>query len=110
VEKLIIAKNEDGTFAGQWVGQRGESTISGLKLEDSKLAFTRVMKFGEREFTTTFEGTIEGDLLKGTFSSEAGQRETAATRITAAAKPDKSKKADANAPAAGKNPEPNKPK
>ena len=105
VEKLTITKNEDGTLAGKWAGQRGESVISNMKFEGGKLTFTRTVKFGDREMISDFTGTVEGDSIKGTFSSERGDREANATRVTyakpAEKKPDEGKKAV---------PEPNKPK
>jgi len=108
VEKLTVTKNADGTLAGKWVGQsqRGESTISYLKFDAGKLTFTRTSNFGGREMISDFEGTVEGDNIKGVFKTERGDRETTATRVTA--KPDEGKKAEPNKPAPSK-PEPNKP-
>ena len=83
VEKLTITKNADGTLAGKWVGQRGESTISNMKFEGGKLTFTRTSNFGGREMTSKFEGTVEGDQIKGKFKSERGDREANATRVGA---------------------------
>jgi hypothetical protein len=99
VEKLTITKNADGTLAGKWEAQRGENIISDVKLEGGKLTFTRTSKFGDREFTMTFEGTVEGDNIKGMFKSERGEREANATRITLA-KPEESKKAEPGKPEA----------
>jgi hypothetical protein len=84
IEKLTITKNADGTLAGKWEGQRGESTISDIKFEAGKLTFTRTIRFGDREFSMTYEGTIEGDNMKGVFSGERGEREANATRVTSA--------------------------
>lgn len=81
VDKLTITKNEDGTLAGKWEGRRGESTISDVKFEGGKLTFTRTIKFGDREFTSTYEGTIEGDKITGAFTSDRGQREANASRV-----------------------------
>jgi hypothetical protein len=92
IEKLTITKNADGTLAGKWEGRRGESTISDVKFEASKLTFTRTSKFGDREFTLTYEGTIEGDNMKGVFWGEHGEREANATRITSAKTKEKEKK------------------
>ena len=103
VEKLIITKNADGTLACKWEGRRGESTISDVKFEAGKLTFTRTSRFGDRESTSTFAGTVEGDNMKGVFSSERGDREANATRITAA-KPEEGKK-----PTEVKKAEPSKP-
>ena len=111
VNKMTITKNADGTLAGKWTAERGENTISGLKLEGSKLTFTLMSNMGGREMTSDFEGTIEGDTIKGVFKSDRGDREANATRI-GAAKPEASK-AEPNKPAPPKpepNPEPNKPK
>jgi hypothetical protein len=104
VEKLTITKNADGTLAGKWEAQRGENTISDVKFEGGKLTFTRTGKFGDREITMTFAGTVEGDNIKGVFSNERGEREANATRITAAKaeevkKPAEVKKAEPNTPA-----------
>ncbi len=49
-----------------------------------KLTFTRTSRFGDREFRLTFEGTVEGDNIKGVFRSERGEREANATRVTSA--------------------------
>jgi hypothetical protein len=103
VEKLTITKNADGTLAGKWEAQRGENTISDVKFEVGKLTFTRTSKFGDREFTMTFAGTVEGDNIKGVFSSERGEREINATRITTT-KTEEGKKAEPNKPQAEKKP------
>jgi hypothetical protein len=103
VEKLTITKNADGTLAGKWEAQRGENTISDVKFEVGKLTFTRTSKFGDREFTMTFAGTVEGDSIKGVFSSERGEREINATRITTT-KTEEGKKAEPNKPQAEKKP------
>jgi hypothetical protein len=96
IEKLTITRNADGTLAGKWEAQRagGENTISDMKFEAGKLTFTRTRKFGDREFKLTFAGTVEGDNIKGTFSSDFGEREANATRIKSA-KAAEGKKADA---------------
>lgn len=97
VEKLTITKNTDGTLTGKWEAQRGENTISDVKFEAGKLTFTRTSKFGNREFTMTYVGTVEDDNIKGAFSSERGEREVNATRIIAA-KAEEDKKAEPNKP------------
>ena len=87
IEKLTITENADGTLAGKWEARRGENTISDVKFEDGKLTFTRIGKFENWEMTMLFTGTIEGDDMEGVFSSERGDREVNATRITAEKKP-----------------------
>ncbi|MBN1392806.1 MAG: hypothetical protein JW947_08400 [Sedimentisphaerales bacterium] len=86
IEKLTITENADGTLAGKWEAQRGENTISNVKFEGGKLTFTRVSKFRNWDVTMLFTGTVDGDNMKGIFSSERGDREVNATRLTAGEK------------------------
>jgi hypothetical protein len=115
VDKLAITKDTNGVLEGKWTGQRGESTISNMKLEGNKLTFTRKSKMGEMEFEMTYEGTVEGDQIKGAFKSDFGEREANATRVSAAkteTAPSSTGKTEPNKPATHKHlmPEPNKPK
>jgi hypothetical protein len=108
VEKLTITKNADGTLAGKWEGRRGESKISNMKFEGGKLTFMRTSDFGGRVMESEFEGTVEGDAIKGVFKSDRGNRDANATRVVAVAKPAPAK-AEPNKPAP-KKPDAPKPK
>lgn len=100
VEKMTITQNADGNLAGKWEGMRGgENTISNLKFADGKLTFTRTSKMGGNDFISTFTGTVTGDTIKGTFSSDFGEREITAVRAVAKAE---TPKAEPNKPPAGK--------
>jgi|GEM_PF-1489751 len=100
VDKMTISQNADGTLAGKWEGLRGgENTISNLKFAEGKLTFTRTSKMGGNDITLTFTGAVTGDTIKGSFSSDFGEREVTASR--AAAKP-QTPKAEPNKPPAGK--------
>lgn len=107
VEKLTITKNADGTLAGKWEGRRGESKISNMKFEGGKLTFIRASDFGGRIVESEFEGTVEGDSIKGVFKSDRGNRDANATRI-GATKPEPTK-AEPNKPVPPAKPEPKKP-
>jgi len=78
--ELVITVDEKKQLKGKWVSQRGESEISNIKFEKGKLAFDRVRRFEDREFKTTFEGTIKGHELTGTFKSERGDRPVSGKR------------------------------
>jgi hypothetical protein len=114
IDKLAITRDANGVLEGKWTGQRGQDTISNMKLEGNKLMFTRKSKMGEMEFEIAYEGTVEGDQIKGAFKSDFGDRESNATRV--GSKPQGSKeemkKAEPNKPMPPKHimPEPNKPK
>ncbi|MBN1391185.1 MAG: hypothetical protein JW947_00100 [Sedimentisphaerales bacterium] len=80
VDTLTITKDVNGVLEGKWTSQRGENTISDMKLDGNKLTFTRKSKMGEMEFEMTYEGTVEDDQIKGAFMSDFGEREANATR------------------------------
>ncbi len=100
VDKMTITQNPDGNLAGKWEGMRGgENTISNLKFADGKLTFTRTTKMGGNDFSLVFTGAVTGDTIKGSFSSDFGDREITASR--AAAKQE-TPKAEPNKPPAEK--------
>lgn len=82
---LIITADKEGVLAGQWKSERGESVISDLQSEQGSLTFKRTGNFQDREFVSTFEGTIERDALKGVMKSDMGEIAVEGTRIGAAA-------------------------
>jgi hypothetical protein len=71
--KLNIFKNDQGNLAGTWTSRRGTSALSDVKFSDGKLTFTRKRKRGEQERVSTYEGTLSGDTLTGTLTSQRGQ-------------------------------------
>ncbi|MFC1782459.1 hypothetical protein ACFL02_02610 [Planctomycetota bacterium] len=88
--KIVFTKNPDGTYSGKWEGgmgrgQRagmGTTELSDVKLEGNKLIFVRKMQMQEQDFSITFEGTIEGDTIKGNISmGQRGQMPTTLTRV-----------------------------
>lgn len=78
--KLVISKNADGSLAGDWVSEWGEHTVSDVKFENGKLTFNRKSKFDEREWESSFEGTVEGKKLTGVIKSERGEAEATGTK------------------------------
>jgi hypothetical protein len=70
---LVIKADKERNLSAEWQSQRGESKITDLKYERSSLSFKRTSKFGDRQFESTFEGTLSRDTLTGTFKSERGE-------------------------------------
>lgn len=70
--KLTISKTEDGKFEGKWIENIGEHSVSNVKFENGKLSLTRQSNVEGMEFESTYEGTIKGNELIGTLSSEMG--------------------------------------
>jgi hypothetical protein len=50
-----------------------KAEIKDGKIDGNKFSFSTVMSTPNGEFKTVYEGTVEGDLLKGTAAREGGQ-------------------------------------
>jgi len=70
---LSISEKPDGALEGKWTGGSGEHVVSDVKFKDGTLTFSRKSKFGDREWTSTYKGAVEGHKLTGTFKSERGE-------------------------------------
>jgi len=70
---LAIKADEKRNLTAEWQSERGEHQISDVQYENGQLTFKRTSKFGDRQFESTFEGTVEEDTLTGTFKSERGE-------------------------------------
>ncbi len=79
--RLTVSQKPDGALDARWTSQMGESTISNVKLENGKLTFDRAVKFNDREFKMTFEGTAQGDKLTGASKSDMGEIPVTGTRF-----------------------------
>jgi len=82
--RLALSQKADGSLEGKWTSERGESTISNVKFQEAKLTFDRTSSFNGNEFKSSFEGTIQGDKLAGTFKSERGEIPATGQRFGAA--------------------------
>ena len=60
------------TMTGPW-GDR-EAKVSDGKLDGNKFSFSTTAEGPNGTMTTKYEGTVEGDVLKGTSAREGGQR------------------------------------
>jgi hypothetical protein len=70
---LVIKADKERNLSAEWQSQRGEHKISDLEYERGNLKFKRTSKFGERQWESTFEGTLSRDTLTGAFKSERGE-------------------------------------
>jgi len=70
---LVIKAGKEGELTAQWQSQRGEHEITDVQYERGTLTFKRKSKFGDREWESTFEGTVRRDTLTGAFKSERGE-------------------------------------
>jgi len=82
--KLVIRPGADNTLKAEWQSQWGENKITDVELERNALRFKRTTKMQEREWVSTFEGTLQRDTLSGTFKSERGEATAEGKRFGAA--------------------------
>ena len=60
---LSFSRNrETREMTGNWIGFWGVTELKDVKFEDNKLSFTQTRRFGDQEFTSEFEGTVEEGL------------------------------------------------
>ncbi|HEV57136.1 MAG TPA: hypothetical protein ENN87_06510 [Phycisphaerales bacterium] len=80
---LVIRADKEGTLKGEWQSPWGEHEIADLAYERGTLSFTRKSTFQSRQFESRFEGTLRGDTLSGTITSERGEMTVEGTRTGA---------------------------
>jgi hypothetical protein len=81
---LVVRSDKERQLTGEWQSQWGEHVVSDVVYERGNLAFKRKSTFQEREFESTFEGTVRGDTLTGTIKSEMGEIPVEGSRINGA--------------------------
>jgi len=80
---LVVKSDENGKPAAQWQSQWGEHQITDVTFKKGKLTFQRKSKIQDREFESTFEGTLKAHKLSGVIKSEWGDVTTEGTRVGA---------------------------
>jgi len=69
---LVVKAGEKSRLTAEWQSQWGEHEITDVKFKSGKLTFTRKSSVQDRQWESTFEGTVKGNALSGTFTSERG--------------------------------------
>jgi hypothetical protein len=78
---MAVKVDKEGKLIAEWQSERGEHVISDLQYERGSLSFKRKSTMGERQWESTFEGTLQRDTLSGTFKSERGDIAVEASRM-----------------------------
>jgi len=81
---MVIKADKERKLTADWQSEQGEHEITDVKLEKKKLTFKRKSKIQDRQWESTFEGTVKGHTLSGTFKSERGEIAAEGKRIGAA--------------------------
>lgn len=80
---LVVVADEEGKLSAEWKSERGEHEVSDVKCEGEKLSFKRKSKMRDREWESTFEGTVKGDTLSGVLKSQRGEMTVEGKRVGA---------------------------
>lgn len=80
IKLTMTLKSDGGTLTGSVAspGRDGEEVVTEIKegkLDGSKFTFVTVRETQRGVMKSVYEGTLEGDTLKGTMKREGGQRE-----------------------------------
>jgi hypothetical protein len=78
---LSFSKDKEGKLAGQWISFFGLGELSDIKYEGNNLSFLQVSRFGDQEFRMNFAGTLDGDKISGTLSSDRGESKVEGQRV-----------------------------
>jgi hypothetical protein len=70
---LSFSRDNEGNLTAQWISPWGVTDLKDVKLEENKLSFVQVVRFGENEFTSNFTGTVEESKLTGVLVSDRGE-------------------------------------
>lgn len=81
---LVVKADEEGKLTADWQSQWGEHEIIDVKFEDGNLTFKRKSKIQDKQWESTFEGTVRGHTLSGIIKSEKGDITAEAKRVGAA--------------------------
>jgi len=81
---LVVGTDKEGKLTAQWQSPWGEHEITDIAYERGALTFKRKSKIQDRDWESTFEGTVRGDALSGMIKSEMGEIPAEGQRIGAA--------------------------
>jgi len=81
---LTVKAGEEGQLTAQWRSERGELEISDVQYERRSLSFKMKSTNAERQWEAAFAGTIQGNALSGTVTSERGEIKAEGQRAGAA--------------------------
>ena len=80
---LVVKADKEGKLTAEMKSERVEHTISDVLYERGSLTFKRKTTMGDREWESTFEGSIDRqtDTLSGVVKSDRGESTTEGKRI-----------------------------
>ncbi|MHC4557026.1 MAG: SAM-dependent methyltransferase [Planctomycetota bacterium] len=80
---LIVKADEKGKLSADWQSQWGEHEITNFNFKAGKLTFDRKSKVQDRQWESSFEGTIKNHVLSGVIKTDRGDITVEGKRIGA---------------------------
>lgn len=78
---LVVTPTKEGELQAKWESQWGQNEITDFTVERRNISFQRKSQMQDRQWESTFEGTLQGDTLTGTIQSQMGDIEVQGTRV-----------------------------
>ena len=69
---LVVKTDAQGKLSADWKSQYGEHEITNVQFKQGKLSFDRKSSIQDRQWESSFEGTLKGHTLYGTIKSDRG--------------------------------------
>lgn len=82
---LVVTPGKEGELDAKWDSEWGQHEITNFSSERRNIRFKRKSQIQDRQWESTFDGTLEGDTLTGTIQSEMGDVDVQGTRLGAPA-------------------------
>ncbi len=80
---LVVKAQDEADLTADWQSQWGEHEITNVQFKAGKLTFDRKSKIQDRQWESTFEGTVKAHTLSGVIKSEQGETTVEAKRVGA---------------------------
>jgi hypothetical protein len=80
---LVVKADKDDKLTAEWQSDWGEHEITNVQFKDNRLTFKRNSKAQDRQWESTFEGTVKGNTLAGTVKSERAEISLEGKRVGA---------------------------
>ncbi len=80
---LIIKPDAEGRLAAEWKSQYGEHKVTNVQFQKGTLTFDRKSTIQDRQWESSFQGTLKQHAISGTIKSDRGDITLEAQRVGA---------------------------
>src|SRR5258706_4613222 len=77
---LLTIKNENNAYSGSLAGANGTAPLEGVKVDGASVAFSAKVSTPMGSFPVSFSAKVDGNTLKGTYSTMMGATEVSGVR------------------------------